>query len=211
MVDISAFDKDRRMVKEAVVSASYPLTYVPYFVAKHRSLKKANADAAANGLPPPKSVALYIDMAIVRNFDHYNDIGKNPNDPVARDKVRREALETAEVKRQEEVSRKARKELLSDEAFTEWMRNAAGARFKEEQKRAIVWVETTKNIREGGWYSRGSVNSPFVNNSSKKRKHVAGEGDNGANKKRAVSHASDSSKENVQLDEEAASVEAVPE
>ena len=106
MADTSALENNRRKTNKAGIPFSYPLTHVPFFKAKHRALKKAKANAAAKGLPLPKSTASLIDMAVVRDFDHYDDIGKLPNDPVVKDLTRRKALEiAAEVRREDAIAK----------------------------------------------------------------------------------------------------------
>ena len=207
MVDTSAFDKDRKKTRKVETPSSYPLTFVPFHVAKHRALKAAKAKAAEKGLPPPKSAALYIDMATVRNFEYYEDIGKTPNDPVAKDMARRAELETVEEKRLEEARIKARKDLYSqeasDEALAQRKQRAVEAKLEEEQRRALEWVETSKRIKESAWQSTSAGDSSFVIRGPMwgPGKHVASELDDHNGVKKKV-FSSVSEKENMESEEE---------
>ena len=178
----------------------YPLTKVDFFRAKHRAIKQVNAAAAAKGLPPSKSVARYIDMAAIRNFDHYDDIGVLPNDPVARDLVRRKEMEAVEEKHQREVATqvirkreaavKDRKQALAEEVH------------RTEARRAEDWLqhnkareETKQRVRESfrsqsgpGDTAAPPMHAPVIDvpSRAKKREQVVAEDNDKSNKKRVV-------------------------
>jgi hypothetical protein len=170
----------------------YPLTQVDFFHAKHRAIKKANAEAAVKGLPPPKTAVSYMDMASVRNFDHYDDVGQLPNDPVARDLIRREAMEAIEAKRRGEAASKAHKEHM--EARKEKSLHADAHRLRAQQQRASAREETKRRVREAfSWQPRIFNHSAPAIRPPRKRKHAATAGNN---EKGADSMASNSNKEN---------------
>ncbi|KAJ9605032.1 hypothetical protein H2200_010421 [Cladophialophora chaetospira] len=194
----------------------HPLTKVDFFHAKHRALKEANAVAAARGLPPRKSAALYIDMAVVRNFDHYDDIGVTPDDPVARDLVRRQELEAVQAERQGKIEEEAREEAREKhkiaakearEARLEQSRRVETLRAEEELQRAKARLKTMRRVRED--FSRqsrpgksGAVAAPAIHAPrNKKRKQAEVEANEEASKKVAVEPVVDNSKEQEAFDE----------
>ncbi|EXJ65066.1 hypothetical protein A1O7_01406 [Cladophialophora yegresii CBS 114405] len=175
----------------------YPLTQVDFFHAKHRAVKKARADATAKGLPPPKSVASYMDIALVRNFGHYDDIGKFPNDPVARDLLRREAMEAVKAKRRRDAASKAHDE--REEPQKQKSQHADTLHLRSQQQRISAREETKRRVREAfSWQPRTFTDRERAIHAPRKRKHADTADDGDANKMGAVSPASNSSKENSQ-------------
>lgn len=165
----------------------HPLTKVDFFHAKRRALKAANAIATAKGLPPRKSGALYIDMAVVRNFDHYDDIGAISNDPVARELVRRQEMEAAEVKRQGKTVEQD--VLRRKKAREEELRRDKIMRAKEQLQRARAREVTKKRAREAfKWQPKPGAGAapPIHAPKIRKRKKLPTEDNEHVNKKLAV-------------------------
>lgn len=169
----------------------FPLTSVDFFHAKHRAIKEANAVAAAKGLPPRETAARYIDMAVVRNFDHYDDIGATPNDPVARELVRRKELEAAEAKRQGKTAKQLLEKRLkaveeAREARKGKLRRETDLHAKEELRRAKARELTKMRVREAFNHQprRGTkaAAAPPIH-APRKRKQSAAEGDENVNRK----------------------------
>ena len=121
-------------------------------------------------------------MSVVRNFEHYDDIGSLPNDPVVKDKARREAMEASALRKQEATAKKVRQFKMSAEAHKQALDRAANASKNEEYRRAVVWVESTKNIWEGDlWQSVGGSVNPVFKSGPKKSKPIVIAEDDGGN------------------------------
>lgn len=160
MVDSTNVDKAKKDQ-----SFEFPRTQQTFVQAKHRAAAKMKAAAAAKGAPQPKTFVP--DMATVRVFttNDETDSITHPNDPAAKDKVRRVEMEQVEIDRHNKAVANANKAKHSPEALKEQQRRQELANERERAHRLKTTEATKQAIRED--HARQAAEA-----SSKKRKRT---------------------------------------